>query len=86
MLQLVSLYHTIEGRKVLKSGKRFRNMKKKKKKKLILIFWVNPFWLCLIINLNMTGGWNVKLCGVVQYANIVGVAIGYTIASAISMM
>ncbi|KAL0556323.1 hypothetical protein IC582_004836 [Cucumis melo] len=32
------------------------------------------------------GGWNVKLCGVVQYANIVGVAIGYTIASAISMM
>ncbi|KAL0702033.1 hypothetical protein Bca4012_058155 [Brassica carinata] len=32
------------------------------------------------------GGVKVKLCGVVQYLNLFGVAIGYTIASAISMM
>ncbi|KAJ4874514.1 Amino acid permease 3 [Raphanus sativus] len=32
------------------------------------------------------GGVKVKLCGIVQYLNIFGVAIGYTIASAISMM
>ncbi|GAU25910.1 hypothetical protein TSUD_376290 [Trifolium subterraneum] len=33
-----------------------------------------------------TGGFQVQLCGLVQYLNLVGVAIGYTIASAISMM
>ncbi|KAM7257831.1 hypothetical protein ACFE04_013572 [Oxalis oulophora] len=32
------------------------------------------------------GGYKVKMCGWVQYLNLVGVAIGYTIASAISMM
>nr|GMC47275.1 amino acid permease 3-like [Ipomoea batatas] len=32
------------------------------------------------------GGLQVKICGAIQYANLVGVAIGYTIASAISMM
>lgn len=32
------------------------------------------------------GGFQVTLCGIVQYLNLVGVAIGYTIASAISMM
>uniref|UniRef100_A0A1J3DPK7 Amino acid permease 3 n=1 Tax=Noccaea caerulescens TaxID=107243 RepID=A0A1J3DPK7_NOCCA len=32
------------------------------------------------------GGVKVKLCGIVQYLNLFGVAIGYTIASAISMM
>ncbi|KAJ1387384.1 Amino acid transporter, transmembrane domain [Sesbania bispinosa] len=32
------------------------------------------------------GGFKVKLCGLVQYLNLVGVAIGYTIASSISMM
>ncbi|XP_022135385.1 amino acid permease 3-like [Momordica charantia] len=32
------------------------------------------------------GGFKVKLCGVVQYVNLVGVAIGYTVASSISMM
>ncbi|KAI4307236.1 hypothetical protein L6164_030444 [Bauhinia variegata] len=32
------------------------------------------------------GGLKVKLCGLVQYVNLFGVAIGYTIASAISMM
>uniref|UniRef100_A0A2N9JB96 Amino acid transporter transmembrane domain-containing protein n=1 Tax=Fagus sylvatica TaxID=28930 RepID=A0A2N9JB96_FAGSY len=32
------------------------------------------------------GGAKVKLCGIVQYLNLIGVAIGYTIASAISMM
>jgi amino acid permease len=31
------------------------------------------------------GGVKVVFCGVIQYANLVGVAIGYTIASAISM-
>jgi hypothetical protein len=31
------------------------------------------------------GGTKVLLCGVIQYANLVGVAIGYTIASSISM-
>ncbi|GKU87752.1 hypothetical protein SLEP1_g2097 [Rubroshorea leprosula] len=32
------------------------------------------------------GGFHVKFCGWVQYLNLFGVAIGYTIASAISMM
>ncbi|GLT77911.1 hypothetical protein SLA2020_494650 [Shorea laevis] len=32
------------------------------------------------------GGFTVRLCGCVQYLNLFGVAIGYTIASAISMM
>ncbi|PIN00607.1 Amino acid transporter [Handroanthus impetiginosus] len=32
------------------------------------------------------GGFKVKLCGLIQYMNIFGVAIGYTIASSISMM
>jgi amino acid permease len=31
------------------------------------------------------GGKKVVFCGVIQYANLVGVAIGYTIASSISM-
>ena len=33
-----------------------------------------------------TGGVKVKICGFVQYVNLFGVAIGYTIASSISMM
>ncbi|CAA7405292.1 unnamed protein product [Spirodela intermedia] len=32
------------------------------------------------------GGMKVKICGWIQYANIFGVAIGYTIAASISMM
>ncbi|WMV31093.1 hypothetical protein MTR67_024478 [Solanum verrucosum] len=32
------------------------------------------------------GGVHVKICGILQYANIVGVAVGYTIASSISMV
>ncbi|KAG1369954.1 amino acid permease 3 [Cocos nucifera] len=32
------------------------------------------------------GGFKVKFCGFIQYANLFGVAIGYTIASSISMM
>ncbi|KAJ7965511.1 Amino acid permease [Quillaja saponaria] len=32
------------------------------------------------------GGFKVKICGLVQYMNLFGVAIGYTIASAISMV
>jgi len=31
------------------------------------------------------GGAKVRLCGAIQYANLVGVAIGYTIAASISM-
>jgi hypothetical protein len=34
----------------------------------------------------LLGGGKVKICGLVQYLNLFGVAIGYTIASAISMM
>ncbi|XP_040863799.1 amino acid permease 3 isoform X2 [Glycine max] len=36
--------------------------------------------------LKRTGGFSVKFCGWVQYANLFGVAIGYTIAASISMM
>ncbi|KAL4318504.1 hypothetical protein GQ457_18G018280 [Hibiscus cannabinus] len=32
------------------------------------------------------GGWKVKLCGWIQYLNLFGVAIGYTIAASVSMM
>ena len=32
------------------------------------------------------GGAKVAFCGVIQYANLVGVAIGYTIAASISML
>uniref|UniRef100_A0A2P2QLP0 Amino acid permease 3 n=1 Tax=Rhizophora mucronata TaxID=61149 RepID=A0A2P2QLP0_RHIMU len=32
------------------------------------------------------GGIYIKICGIVQYANLFGVSIGYTIASSISMM
>ncbi|RRT76414.1 hypothetical protein B296_00001303 [Ensete ventricosum] len=32
------------------------------------------------------GGLKVKLCGCIQYANLFGVAVGYTIAASISMM
>ncbi|CAI9764011.1 unnamed protein product [Fraxinus pennsylvanica] len=32
------------------------------------------------------GGFKVKICGAIQYLNLFGVAIGYTIASSISMM
>ncbi|KAM7518758.1 hypothetical protein LguiB_017720 [Lonicera macranthoides] len=32
------------------------------------------------------GGFKVKICGVIQYMNLFGVAIGYTIAASISMM
>lgn len=34
----------------------------------------------------ISGGIKVTLCGFVQYLNLFGVAIGYTIASSISMM
>ncbi|KAF5806299.1 putative amino acid transporter, transmembrane domain-containing protein [Helianthus annuus] len=35
---------------------------------------------------NNLGGFQVKLCGMIQYFNLVGVAIGYTIAASISMI
>ncbi|KAK5842744.1 hypothetical protein PVK06_005132 [Gossypium arboreum] len=34
----------------------------------------------------LSGGFEVKICGWVQYLNLFGVAIGYTIASSISMI
>uniref|UniRef100_A0A0E0CB60 Amino acid transporter transmembrane domain-containing protein n=1 Tax=Oryza meridionalis TaxID=40149 RepID=A0A0E0CB60_9ORYZ len=37
------------------------------------------------VNANLSG-FKVKICGFLQYANIVGVAIGYTIAASISML
>ncbi|XP_052115720.1 amino acid permease 3 isoform X2 [Arachis duranensis] len=33
-----------------------------------------------------TGGVNVKLCGMFQYLNLLGIVVGYTIAASISMM
>ena len=44
---------------------------------------------CASLNLNFVdqaGGIKVQIGGVLQYANIVGVAIGYTIAASISML
>ncbi|XP_071703512.1 amino acid permease 3-like [Rutidosis leptorrhynchoides] len=35
---------------------------------------------------NNLGGFQVKICGLIQYFNLVGVAIGYTIAASISMI
>nr|XP_043633512.1 amino acid permease 3-like [Erigeron canadensis] len=35
---------------------------------------------------NNLGGWKKKVCGSIQYLNIVGTAIGYTIAASVSMM
>ena len=35
---------------------------------------------------NILDGAKVRLCGVFQYANLVGIAIGYTIAVSISML
>ncbi|MED6173558.1 Amino acid permease 3 [Stylosanthes scabra] len=32
------------------------------------------------------GGFKVKICGCIQYANLFGVAVGYTVAASISMM
>ena len=31
------------------------------------------------------GGFQVKICGAIQYMNLFGVAVGYTIAASISM-
>lgn len=36
--------------------------------------------------MHYAGGFNDTLCGIVQYVNLYGTAIGYTIAGAISMM
>ena len=32
------------------------------------------------------GGAKVKICGIIQYCNLFGITIGYTIATSISMM
>ncbi|XWS63027.1 hypothetical protein CRYUN_Cryun06bG0061400 [Craigia yunnanensis] len=39
----------------------------------------------LIISLFLTGGINNKFCGIAQYVNLVGISIGYSITSAISV-
>lgn len=44
----------------------------------------NPF--STIVASICAGGTKVKICGAIQYLNLVGVAIGYTIAASISMM
>ncbi|KAG6524110.1 hypothetical protein ZIOFF_014000 [Zingiber officinale] len=43
-------------------------------------------YFTLLISSHVTGGVKVNLCGLIQYTNLFGVAIGYTIASSISMM
>ena len=44
-------------------------------------------WECNIYaQMIFAGGFNDTLCGIVQYTNLYGTAIGYTIAGAISMM
>ncbi|KAL1290716.1 hypothetical protein HN51_059102 [Arachis hypogaea] len=35
---------------------------------------------------SILGGFKVKICGCIQYANLFGVAVGYTVAASISMM
>ncbi|CAL0319736.1 unnamed protein product [Lupinus luteus] len=35
---------------------------------------------------SILGGWNVTWCGIAQYSNLIGTAIGYTIGASISMM
>ena len=43
--------------------------------------------LCFsLLSFRRAGGIKVQLCGFLQYANIVAVAIGYTIAASISML
>lgn len=48
-----------------------------------LMFLFILIWVFFVFN---SGGFQVKICGVIQYANLFGVAIGYTIASSISMV
>lgn len=38
------------------------------------------------ISVSAAGGRKVMLCGLIQYLNLFGVAIGYTIAASVSMM
>lgn len=40
------------------------------------------FWDALFL----TGGFRFKICGMIQYLNLFGVTVGYTIAASISMM
>lgn len=39
-----------------------------------------------VIVFGFSGGKKVKVCGIIQYVNLFGVAIGYTIAASVSMM
>ncbi|XP_010527719.1 PREDICTED: amino acid permease 5-like isoform X1 [Tarenaya hassleriana] len=47
--------------------------------------WDSQFEFQSVFGVN-SGGVKVKLCGLVQYLNLFGTAIGYTIASAVSMI
>lgn len=42
--------------------------------------------LNVIDMIGVTGGLKVMMCGLIQYINLFGVAIGYTIAASVSMM
>lgn len=37
-------------------------------------------------SVGVAGGKKVMLCGLIQYINLFGIAIGYTIAASVSMM
>ena len=38
-------------------------------------------WFCVL-----TGGFRFKICGLIQFLNLFGITVGYTIAASISMM
>lgn len=40
----------------------------------------------ILTGIRGAGGRKVKVCGIIQYINLFGVAIGYTIAASVSMM
>lgn len=48
---------------------------------LALLFVLSIEMLCFLV-----GGFKFKICGLIQYLNLFGIAIGYTIAASISMM
>ena len=43
-------------------------------------------YICIDITCNCIGGTHILLCGIVQYSNLIGTAIGYTITASISMV
>ncbi|KAK7813883.1 amino acid permease 2 [Quercus suber] len=53
---------------------------------LILFALVNIYTSNLLAHCYRAGGRKVMLCGLIQYLNLFGIAIGYTIAASVSMM